>query len=142
VVTWLRHKTQTTPIRKGLGWLSQRMENWYINPLKIKCGLMYLKPQSVLHCKHFLSHTKHRLLYSKTQYIPRSKHFSSHTKHRPLYLKTQYRAVNSFHLGYKNQTFYDVSDTSHCLLSSKYKTHKYSAGRAYKSRILNCWCIK
>ena len=54
------------------------------------------------------------------------------TKSRPLYLKTQsYRAVNTFHLGYKNQSVYAVSSTSRCLFSDKYKTHKYSAGRAY-----------
>ena len=49
------------------------------------------------------------------------------TKLRPLYLKTQsVRAVNTFHLGYKNQSFYAVSETSRCLFSDKYKTHKYS----------------
>jgi len=32
----------------------------------------------------------------------------SKTKLRPLYLKTQsYRAINTFHLGYKNQSVYD-----------------------------------
>ena len=37
------------------------------------------------------------------------------TKRRMLYLKIQlYRAENSFHLGYKNQSFYDVSGTSRC----------------------------
>jgi len=41
------------------------------------------------------------------------------------------RAVNTFHLGYKNQSVYSVSDTSRCLISDKYKTHKYSVGRAY-----------
>jgi len=34
------------------------------------------------------------------------------TKHRPLYLKTSpYRAVNTFHLGYKNQSVYAASGT-------------------------------
>ena len=48
------------------------------------------------------------------------------TKRRPLYLKTQsYRAVNTFHLCYKNQSVYAVSGTSRCLFSDKYKTHKY-----------------
>jgi hypothetical protein len=42
-----------------------------------------------------------------------------------------YRAVNTFHLGYKNQSVYAVSGTSHCLFSDKYKTHKHSVGRAY-----------
>ena len=44
-----------------------------------------------------------------------------------LYLKTQsYRAVNTFNLGYKNESVYAVSGTSRCLFSDKYKTHKYS----------------
>ena len=37
-----------------------------------------------------------------------------------------YRAVNTFHLGYRNQSVYAVSGTSRCLFSDKYKTHKYS----------------
>ena len=37
-----------------------------------------------------------------------------------------YRAVDTFHLGYKNQSVYAVSGTSSCLFSDKYKTHKYS----------------
>jgi len=54
------------------------------------------------------------------------------TKRRMLYLKTSpYRAVNTFHLGYKNQLVYAVSGTSRCLFSDKYKTPKYSVGRAY-----------
>ena len=51
------------------------------------------------------SKKKRRLLYLKTQSAPRSK---------------------QFHLGYKNQSVYDVSGTSRCLFSDKYKTHKYS----------------
>jgi hypothetical protein len=35
-----------------------------------------------------------------------------------------YRAVNTFHLGYKNQSVYAVSGKSRCLFSDKYKTHK------------------
>ena len=42
------------------------------------------------------------------------------TKRRPLYLNPSlYRAVNTFHLGYKNQSVYAVSGTSRCLFSDK-----------------------
>ena len=49
--------------------------------------------------------------------------------------------MNTFHLGYKNQSFYDISCTSRCLFSDKYKIHKYSVGRTYSCWMLNCWCI-
>jgi len=59
------------------------------------------------------------------------------TKRRPLYLKpSPYRAVNTFHLGYRNQPVYAVSGTIRCLFSDKYKTHKYCVGRAY-----SCWML-
>jgi len=32
--------------------------------------------------------------------------------------------MNNFHLGYKNQSVYDVSGTGRCLFSDKYETHK------------------
>ena len=52
-----------------------------------------------------------------------------------------YRAVNTFHIGYKNQSVYAVSGTSRCLFSIKYKTHKYGLGRTYSCWMLNWWCI-
>ena len=44
------------------------------------------------------------------------------TKRKLLYLKTSsYRAVNTSHLGYSNQSVYDISGTSRCLFSDKFK---------------------
>ena len=64
------------------------------------------------------------------------------TKRRLLSLKnSSYRAVNGFHLCYKNQSVYAVSGTSRCLFSDKYKAHKYSVGRTYSCWMLNCWCV-
>ena len=34
-----------------------------------------------------------------------------------------------------------LSATSRCSFSDKYKTRKYSVGRAYNYLMLNCWCI-
>jgi hypothetical protein len=45
--------------------------------------------------------------------------------------KGPHRAVNTFHLGYKNQSVHAVSGTSRCLFSDKYKTHTYSVSRTY-----------
>jgi len=54
------------------------------------------------------------------------------TKRTQLYLKTQsVPRCKLFHSGYKNQSVYAVSGRSRSLLSVKYKTHKYSVGRAY-----------
>jgi len=44
-----------------------------------------------------------------------------------------YRAVNTFHLSYKNQSVYAVSGTSHRLFSDKNKTHKNNLDRAHNS---------
>jgi len=65
----------------------------------------------------FFNHlkTKRRLLYLKTLSVPRSEHFS-------------------FRL--QNQSVYAVSGTSRSLFSDKYKTHRYSVGRAY-----SCWIL-
>ena len=35
-----------------------------------------------------------------------------------------YRTVNTFHIGYKNQSVYAVSGTSRCLFSDEYKTQR------------------
>jgi hypothetical protein len=48
-----------------------------------------------------------------------------------IYRLSPYRVVNTFHLGYKNQSVFYVNGTSRCLFSDKYKTHKYSMERAY-----------
>jgi len=59
------------------------------------------------------------------------KAFEKHSGDEQTKEPSPYRAVNTFHLGYKNQSVYAVSGTSRCLVSDKYKTHKYSVGRAY-----------
>ena len=45
------------------------------------------------------------------------------------YRNSSYRAVNTFHLGYMNQSVYVVRGRIRCLFWDKYKTHKYSVGR-------------
>jgi hypothetical protein len=50
---------------------------------------------------------------------------------RPIYGSLGAKGLNTFHLGYKNQPTFDVNSTGHCLYLDKYKTHKYSVGRAY-----------
>jgi hypothetical protein len=52
-----------------------------------------------------------------------------------IYIHSPYRSVNAFHLGYKNQPIYAVSDASRCLFWDKYKTHKYSVSGMY---VYNC----
>jgi len=44
-------------------------------------------------------------------------------------------------LCYKNQSVYVVSGTSRCLFWDKYKTRKYSVGRAYSCWMLYWWYI-
>ena len=47
-------------------------------------------------------------------------------KHRLLLLERpgSYRTVNTFHLGYKNQSIYAVSGTSRCLFWDKHEINK------------------
>ena len=73
--------------------------------------------------------TKRRPLYLKTQFVPRRPLYvkTQFVPRRPLYLKTQFVPRRLLYL--KTQ-FVD-----------KYKTHKYSVGRAYNCWMLNCWCI-
>jgi len=46
------------------------------------------------------------------------------------------RTVNTFHLGYKNQSVYVIWGRCCCLFWGKYRTHEYSVGRAY-----SCWML-
>ena len=63
-----------------------------------------------------------------------NRHSASNFEDRPFKDETQTAlfkdpvrcAVNTFHLGYKDQSVYDVSGTSRCLFSDK-----YNVGRAY-----------
>ena len=87
--------------------------------LFISTSVNLLKPTGHVMHQQF-NPLKTKLLYLKTQFVLRSKHL---------------------YLGYKNQSVYDASGTSRCLFSDKYKTHKYSVGRAYSCWMLNCWCI-
>ena len=46
-------------------------------------------------------------------------------------MPSPYRAVNTFHLGYKNQSVYAVSGTSRCLFRDPNKTHEeYAMGNS------------
>jgi hypothetical protein len=45
-------------------------------------------------------------------------------------MPSPYRAVNTFHLGYKNQPIFYVNGTSRHFYSDTYKTRKYSVSRA------------
>jgi len=58
------------------------------------------------------------------------------TADRCIYIASPYRAVNTFHLGYENQSVYAVSGTSRCLFSDKYKTYKYSVCRPYSCSMM------
>ena len=60
------------------------------------------------------------------------------TKRRPLYLKSSlYRAVNTFHLGCKNQSVMLYGAEIAVYSEIKYKTYEYSVGRKYNYWMLN-----
>ena len=95
--------------------------------------------------KHKKNDTLHVCICKYTSFCNRTVEYNT-SLFNPLKTKsrlrpTSYRAVNTFHLGYKNQSVYAVSGTSRCLFSDKYKTHKYSVSRTYNCWMLNCWCI-
>ena len=100
-----------------------------------RCHRRNIKKNDTLHvciCK-YTSFCNRTVEYNTSLFNP----LKTKSRLRP----TSYRAVNTFHLGYKNQSVYAVSGTSRCLFSDKYETHKYSVGRAYSCWMLNCWCI-
>jgi hypothetical protein len=73
------------------------------------------------------------LLFAQFFHFESSRHMNlSKAKSKLLYLNTQsVPRCKNFHLRYKNQSVYDISDIGHCLFSDKYKTYKYSVGRTY-----------
>ena len=100
-------------------------------------GIRSRTVQPVAQSLYLLSYRAHLLYY---YYVTDINPFKNKTS--LWYVRTSpYRAVNTFHLGYKNQSVYAVSGTSRCLFSDKYKTHKYSVGRTYGCWMLNWWCI-
>ena len=76
---------------------------------------------------------------SIASYLPIGLHLGFFRSWPSLYLPSWFSSVflvppfvlNTFHVGYKNQSVFAVSGTSRCLFSDKYKTHKYSVDRAY-----------
>jgi uncharacterized RmlC-like cupin family protein len=112
-----------------------------INPLQTKRWLLYLRPSPYRAVNTFHLSYKNQSVYAvsgtsrclfsdkyKTHKYSTSADINPLQKKRwLLYLgPSPHRAVNTLHLGYKNQSFYAVSGTSRCLFSDKYKTHKYS----------------
>jgi hypothetical protein len=53
-----------------------------------------------------------------------------HKTHKYTYIvwadRRTYRAVNTLHLGYKNQSFNVVQGNNRCLFSDPHKTNKYT----------------
>ena len=91
----------------------------------------------------FLDHTQRRSTVGRTPLDEWS------ARRRDLYLTTHdthNRQISMPPVGFKptisaGERPQAVSGTSRCLFSDKYKTHKYSVGRAYSCWMLNCWCI-
>jgi len=102
------------------------------NPLQTKRRLFYLKTQSVSLCKIFfisvvlciVCFVSFCVLFVCNVYCTVLYCTVLYYRHR-LATQLQLKIYN------KNQSVYAVSGTSRCLFSDKYKTHKYSVGRAY-----------